>query len=165
MSTTRELRTLAKNVITRLNDLDLKVTAAESCTGGLISKLLTDIPGSSACFEFGFVTYSNSAKQQLLGVSDGTIGQWGAVSEKTVLEMAAGALQASGAAVSVAVSGIAGPGGATPGKPVGTVWIAWAGCGHPPAATVHVFKGNRDSVRRQSAAIALRGILERMPGA
>lgn len=99
---------------------------AESCTGGGVATAITDIAGSSGWFDRGFVTYTNEAKQQMLGVSGESLEQHGAVSEAVVLEMARGALAHSSAAISVAISGIAGPGGATPGKPVGTVWFAWA---------------------------------------
>ncbi len=106
----------------------LLITAAESCTGGLIAKCLTDIEGSSSWFEQAWVTYSNKAKSEMLGVPDALIQAHGAVSEAVVEAMASGALQRSGASLAVAVSGIAGPGGGTSAKPVGTVWIAWA-CG------------------------------------
>ena len=102
------------------------LSCAESCTGGGIAAALTDIPGSSAWFDRGFVTYSNQSKKDMLGVADATLATFGAVSRETVTEMASGALECSAAQISVAVTGIAGPDGGTPDKPVGTVWIAWA---------------------------------------
>lgn len=135
------------------------LVTAESCTGGWIAKLLTDIPGSSAWFERGYVTYSNAAKEELLAVRPATLAAHGAVSEAVVREMAAGALAASRAGVAVAVSGIAGPDGGTPAKPVGTVWLAWA-----TEAEVRVrgqrFEGDRAAVRAAAVAEALRGILD-----
>jgi len=137
----------------------LAMTAAESCTGGWIGQAVTMVPGSSKWFERGFVTYTNEAKQEMLGVSAETLKKYGAVSEQTVREMAAGALKASRAQVSVAVSGVAGPDGGTPKKPVGTVCIAWCRTGGEPVAHTYRFQGDRDSVRRQSVIQALEGIL------
>ncbi|MDX9875846.1 MAG: CinA family nicotinamide mononucleotide deamidase-related protein, partial [Spongiibacteraceae bacterium] len=116
---------MAERVVELLRTAGLRLTCAESCTGGGIAALLTRIPGASDVFDLGVVSYSNGAKQQLLAVGAETLAQHGAVSEPVVLEMAAGALRLSGADLAVAVSGIAGPGGGTPDKPVGTVWIAW----------------------------------------
>ncbi len=136
---------------------------AESCTGGWISKALTDVPGSSEWFETGFVAYGNGAKTALLGVLPAELEQHGAVSEAVVKAMALGALERAGADIAVAVSGIAGPDGGTPGKPVGTVWLAWA---WRRGQSVHVqarrksFKGDREAVRRKSVAGALSGLLE-----
>ena len=142
-----------------------KVTTAESCTGGWIAQCITAVAGSSDWFETGFVTYSNQAKQQLLGVPvecfEGSKAP-GAVSEETVLAMARGALQAAGAHYAVATSGVAGPGGGTPGKPVGTVWIAWAwrtGDVVESFARVQRFTGDREAVRKQSVQAALEGLL------
>lgn len=131
------------------------VATAESCTGGLISAALTGVPGSSDWFGFGFVTYSNQAKQRLLGVSAETLSSVGAVSERAVREMAAGACQCSGAEWSIAVSGIAGPGGGSEDKPVGTVWLAIAGPDGLSEAWVRHFDGDRASVRRQTVGAAL----------
>lgn len=133
---------------------------AESCTGGAIAAAMTDLAGSSAWFDRGFVTYSNEAKQDMLGVHEGTLARYGAVSRETVHEMAAGALARSRADLSVAVSGIAGPDGGTPEKPVGTVWIAWAG---PDGveAVCESFAGDRAAVREATVTRALEGLLQR----
>lgn len=137
----------------------LVMAAAESCTGGWIGQAVTMVPGSSKWFDRGFVTYTNEAKQEMLGVSADTLKKSGAVSEQTVREMAAGALKASRAHVAVAVSGVAGPEGGTPKKPVGTVCIAWCRQGGEPVAHTYRFHGDRDSVRRQSVIQALEGLL------
>ena len=133
---------------------------AESCTGGGIAAALTDIAGSSQWFERGFVTYSNQAKQDMLGVGDETLASHGAVSEATVREMVLGALAHSRAQVAVAVSGIAGPGGATPDKPVGLVYLAWSVAGEEPRISTKYFDGDRAAVRAQTVAYALQGVLE-----
>lgn len=136
------------------------LVCAESCTGGGIAAALTDVAGSSAWFDRGFVTYSNQAKQDMLGISPDTLAGFGAVSRETVIEMARGALARSRAQLSVAVSGIAGPGGGTPDKPVGTVWLAWA-TGTDVAAACELFDGDRAAVRAAAVDAALRGLLER----
>jgi len=133
---------------------------AESCTGGWIAKVATDVPGSSGWFDRGFVTYSNVAKSELLGVRKDTIVNHGAVSAEVVAEMADGALQRSPAAVVVAVSGVAGPDGGTPDKPVGTVYLAWALREGPVHTERRQFQGDRDQVRLQSVAAALQGVLD-----
>ena len=133
---------------------------AESCTGGGIAAALTDIAGSSQWFERGFVTYSNQAKQDMLGVRDETLASHGAVSESTVREMVLGALAQSRAQVAVAVSGIAGPGGATPDKPVGLVYLAWSIAGDEPRISTRHFDGDRSAVRAQTVTCALQGVLE-----
>lgn len=138
------------------------LVTAESCTGGWIAKMLTDIPGSSNWFECGMAAYSYEAKQALLGVRPQTLEQHGAVSRETVIEMVSGALVHSGATLAVAVTGIAGPGGGTEDKPVGTVWIAWKRRGGYPTAVTFHFDGDRDSVRRQTVAAALHGLAELM---
>jgi len=155
------LAKLALAVGRRLRKAGLMVTTAESCTGGLLAKCLTDIAGSSDYFERGWVTYSNAAKQAELGIAPALIEWHGAVSEAVALAMAKGAIRRSRARVSIAVTGIAGPGGATRGKPVGTVWIAWGlrrrgriEC----YALRHRFRGGRDAVRRQAVAAALAGL-------
>jgi len=140
------------------------MAAAESCTGGWVAKVCTDLPGSSAWFERGFVTYTNEAKQEMLGVQAATLEAQGAVSEATVCEMAEGALAHSRAQISLAISGIAGPGGATPGKPVGTVCFAWAVEGQLAQSERVCFDGDRDAVRRQAVAHALEGMLKRANG-
>ncbi|MBU0653766.1 MAG: nicotinamide-nucleotide amidase [Gammaproteobacteria bacterium] len=135
------------------------LATAESCTGGWIAKVCTDLAGSSGWFERGFVTYSNEAKQDMLGVKTATLAQHGAVSEAVTAEMAVGALQHSRAQVAVSVSGIAGPGGATLTKPVGTVCFGWAvKDGAVRTETCH-FEGDREAVRQQSVEHALRGVL------
>lgn len=136
------------------------VVTAESCSGGWLAKCLTDIAGSSGWFERGFVTYSNAAKQEQLGVADTTLETHGAVSEATVLAMAQGALAHSHAQVAVAISGIAGPGGAVPGKPVGTVCFAWCEAGGRERLETRRFAGDRNGVREQSVRHALDGLLE-----
>ena len=136
------------------------LAVSESCTGGWIAKALTDVPGSSGWFDRGFVTYSNRSKQEMLGVAEETLHDQGAVSEKTVREMAVGTLKHSGADVSVAVSGIAGPGGGSADKPVGTVWFAWASRKGGVLSQRELFSGDREAVRRQSVEKALSGILK-----
>ncbi|NAW66818.1 nicotinamide-nucleotide amidase [Photobacterium halotolerans] len=137
-------------------------TTAESCTGGGVSAAITDIAGSSAWFDRAFITYSNAAKQEMLGVKPETLVQHGAVSEPVVQEMAKGALAHSLATISVAISGIAGPDGGTPDKPVGTVCFAWADTtGWLVAETCH-FRGDRQAVRAQAVERALQGLLERL---
>ncbi len=138
------------------------ITAAESCTGGWVAKVLTDLPGSSAWFDRGFVTYTNESKQEMLGVQAATLETYGAVSEQTVREMAQGALNNSKGSIAVAVSGIAGPGGAMPGKPVGTVCFAWAQRGGDIKSCREQFSGDRDQIRRQAVAFVLNGIMELM---
>ena len=141
----------------------LVLTTAESCTGGLIAGAITDVAGSSAWFEQGLVTYSNEVKQALLGVDETVLIDHGAVSEACVLAMANGALHKSGADIAVAASGIAGPGGATEGKPVGMVWLSWASAnGDFADAEVFYFVGNRQQVRQQAVLSALRGTIARI---
>ena len=131
------------------------ITTAESCTGGGIAQAITDVPGSSRWFSYGFVTYSNSAKQQLLSVSEAVIELYGAVSEQAVESMAIGALKAAQADVAIAVSGIAGPDGGIKAKPVGTVWIAWLVGGGEAITRCYNFLGDRKSIRNQSTNEAL----------
>ncbi len=137
------------------------IATAESCTGGWVAKALTDVPGSSAWFGEGFVTYSNEAKRRRLGVGAALLARHGAVSEAVVRAMAREALERSGADLSVAVSGIAGPGGAVPGKPVGCVWICWARRQGRPVLRARrwLFRGDREAVRRKTVAAALKGLL------
>ena len=136
----------------------LSVVAAESCTGGWIAKVLTDVPGSSNWFECGVVAYSYEAKEALLGVQSQTLERAGAVSQETVVEMVSGAMARYGASVAVAVTGVAGPGGGTSGKPVGTVWIGWKRRGGYAHAELFHFDGDREAVRRQTVAAALDGV-------
>lgn len=141
---------------------DQSLVTAESCTGGLIAEWLTRVAGSSGWFDCGLVTYSNAAKRQLLGVNQATLDQYGAVSEETAGEMAIGALNNSSAGIAVAVTGIAGPDGGSRAKPVGTVCLAWAErAGLVHSARVQL-RGDRDSIRRQSAALALYGVQDRL---
>jgi len=135
------------------------LTTAESCTGGWIAKVLTDVPGSSRWFERGYVTYSNAAKSELLAVEARILGEHGAVSAETVRAMASGALARSRAQLAVAVSGVAGPDGGSESKPVGTVWFAFAWPGAAAAAEMQRFAGDREAVRRAAVRHALRGML------
>lgn len=135
------------------------LATAESCTGGWVAKCCTDLTGSSAWFDSGFIAYSNQAKHDMINVNEKTLAFSGAVSEQTVIEMAQGALQNSSANISVSISGIAGPAGGCDEKPVGTVWLAWA-TEKSAKAELHHFSGNRDAVRRQAVAIALKGIIK-----
>jgi nicotinamide-nucleotide amidase len=137
------------------------ITAAESCTGGLIAAACTALAGSSDWFERGFVTYSNAAKSEQLGVDAALIARHGAVSEAVVRAMAEGALARSAADLAVAVTGIAGPGGAVPGKPVGTVWLATAQRGAGTQAECVHFEGDRAAVRARTVELALRRLVER----
>jgi nicotinamide-nucleotide amidase len=153
------LHRLAEQVGQSLKAAHLSLVTAESCTGGWIAKMITDIPGCSEWFEAGMAAYSYEAKQALLGVRPETLMQHGAVSRETVIEMVSGAMITSGASISVAVTGIAGPGGGTEDKPLGTVWIAWKRRGGYPIAKVFHFDGDRESVRRHTVAEALKEIL------
>jgi nicotinamide-nucleotide amidase len=154
---------LAGQVGERLLRNGRMLACAESCTGGWIAKVLTDVAGSSAWLERGFVVYSNQAKQEMLGVLPETLAAHGAVSEPVALEMARGALARSRAQMTVAVTGIAGPGGGSPEKPVGTVWLAWATAHGLAEARLVQLAGDRDAVRRQTVRLALEGLLERLP--
>ena len=151
---------LAAQVGGTLTSQGLMLTTAESCTGGGVAQAVTEVAGSSAWFERGFVTYSNLSKQQMLGVSEATLAQYGAVSEAVVREMAAGAIAGSTAQVALAVSGIAGPDGGTPDKPVGTVWFAWGLLNQPVHTQRHQLAGNRAEVRAQAVRIALQGVID-----
>jgi len=153
-----DLRALAVETARRLRDNRDMLVTAESCTGGWIAKVVTDIAGSSEWFDCGMAVYSYEAKQALLGVRPQTLEEHGAVSRETAIEMVSGALVHSGATVAVAVTGIAGPGGGTADKPVGTVWVAWKRRGGYPQAEVFAFSGDRDAVRRQTVVEALRGL-------
>jgi nicotinamide-nucleotide amidase len=163
-ATDRELARLALRVGRRLLADRCCAATAESCTGGWIAKVLTDIAGSSQWFTEGFVTYSNEAKVQRLGVPQAGLRRHGAVSETVARAMARGALRRTRAQVAVAVTGIAGPGGAVPGKPVGTVWMAWAvrrGSRVEVTAELRHYRGGREAVRRKTVRDALTGILRR----
>jgi nicotinamide-nucleotide amidase len=155
----RELFELAAAVGRRLKAHGLTLVTAESCTGGWVSQCVTMVSGSSQWFDRGFVTYTDLAKQELLGVASRTLDAHGAVSEQTVREMVGGALANSHADVAVAVSGVAGPTGGTSQKPVGMVCVAWAMRGAPATAATFHFEGDREAVRRQSVVAALEGVL------
>ncbi|HGC3724471.1 TPA: nicotinamide-nucleotide amidase [Escherichia coli] len=153
--TDSELMQLSEQVGQALKARGATVTTAESCTGGWVAKVITDIAGSSAWFERGFVTYSNEAKAQMIGVREETLAQHGAVSEPVVVEMAIGALKAARADYAVSISGIAGPDGGSEEKPVGTVWFAFAAARGEGITRRECFSGDRDAVRRQATAYAL----------
>ncbi|HTQ76605.1 MAG TPA: CinA family protein [Burkholderiales bacterium] len=159
-----DLRSLSARVGKALKRRGLLLATAESCTGGWVAQAATAIAGSSDWFERGWVTYSNAAKREALGVRRATLARHGAVSEATAREMARGALARSRAHLSLAVTGIAGPTGGTPGKPVGTVCFAWAR-GRRAWSETRRFRGGRESVRRQSVARALRGVLQALDAA
>lgn len=157
------LRLLAETVGERMRAARQTLVTAESCTGGWIAKTVTDLAGSSDWFDCGIVAYSYEAKQALLSVNPLTLETHGAVSRETVIEMVSGALIHSGASVAIAVTGIAGPGGGTSDKPVGTVWIGWKRRGGYPRAELFRFDGDREAVRRQTVAAALEGLASRDP--
>jgi len=156
------LTRLAARLGARLKKRRLKLATAESCTGGWIAQAVTSVSGSSAWFERGFVSYSNEAKRESLGVRGAILSRHGAVSEETARAMAAGALARSRAQVAVAVTGVAGPAGGTRRKPVGMVCVAWGKRGAFPESATFRFRGGRESVRRQSVVVALQGLLDRL---
>jgi nicotinamide-nucleotide amidase len=151
---------LATRLGIALKSHGLMLATAESCTGGGVAEAVTEIAGSSAWFERGFVTYSNLSKQEMLGVEATTLVQYGAVSEAVVREMVVGALRHSRAHVALAVSGIAGPDGGTPDKPVGTVCFAWGIQGEVIQTQRHQIEGDRAQVRQHSVRIALQGVID-----
>ena len=155
-----ELHSLADKLGHLFLKQQIMCAVAESCTGGSLAAAITEIPGSSQWFDRGFVTYTNKAKEEMLGVPAHLILSQGAVSEATVRAMAEGAIARSDANVSVAITGIAGPGGGSLEKPVGTVWIAWAGDLKATRATCYFFEGDRSSVRQQAVQVALEGLIE-----
>ena len=155
----KELEQLSIRLGEVLLERKLMLACAESCTGGWVSEVVTATAGSSQWFDRGFVTYSNAAKQELLGVKADTLRQDGAVSEAVVREMAAGALRRSHAQAALAISGVAGPSGGSPGKPVGTVCFAWVLRGGEPKTETRLYAGDRETVRRQSVIHALQGLL------
>jgi nicotinamide-nucleotide amidase len=164
MTDEKALTVLAQQVAARLLAVRGALVTAESCTGGWIGKVCTDLPGSSRWFRGGAIVYDNELKTRITGVQRATLERHGAVSEATVREMARGALEGLGGTISVAVSGVAGPDGGTPQRPVGTVWFGWAlrrGEVLEVTAEHHVLPGDRDDVRRESVALALRGVLQR----
>ena len=159
------MNALAQSLGTKLKERHGLLVTAESCTGGWVAQVATSLAGSSDWFERGFVTYSNAAKEELLGVRRETLERHGAVSEETAREMALGALAHSRGTLALAITGIAGPGGGSPAKPVGTVCFAWASAGGKVRAETRQFAGDRGAVRRQSVAHALRGALEHLDAA
>ncbi|MCC8676859.1 CinA family protein, partial [Xanthomonas vesicatoria] len=156
--TDHDLLQLAESLSAQLRAARERLVTAESCTGGWIAKAMTDIAGSSDWFDCGMVAYSYEAKQALLRVRPQTLEVHGAVSRETVIEMVSGALVTSGGSIAVAVTGIAGPGGGSEDKPVGTVWIGWKRRGGYATAQLFQFDGDRDAVRRQTVVAALRGL-------
>jgi nicotinamide-nucleotide amidase len=154
-----DLASLAERVGRELKKNSQSLVTAESCTGGWVSQVVTGVAGSSDWFERGFVTYSNAAKQELLGVRETTLKRHGAVSEETAREMAEGALRHGKGTVALSITGVAGPTGGTPQKPVGTVCFGWAAKGGRARTETRRFPGDRENVRRQSVVHALEGIL------
>ena len=159
-----ELNQLAEQLAAALLQRHQTLAVAESCTGGWVAKVLTDLPGSSRWFDRGFVTYSNAAKQEMLGVPGDTLETGGAVSEATVAAMAGGVLQNSLADVALAISGIAGPGGERPGKPVGTVCFSWQQRGEGARVETRHFSGDRNNVRQQAVIHAIEVLLDELGG-
>lgn len=158
----RDIERLAVEVGALLKKTGVRLVAAESCTGGWIAQAITSVPGSSAWFDRGFVTYSNESKIEMLGVAAATLAQHGAVSEAVVKEMAVGAVKNSRGHLSVAVSGVAGPDGGTPDKPVGTVWFAWGQKRGYAEAELHRLTGDRAIIRARSVLVALDGLRQRL---
>lgn len=154
-----DLARLSEEVGTRLRERSLTLATAESCTGGWVAQVVTHTAGSSAWFDRGYVTYSNEAKVAMLGVSPETLAAHGAVSLETAAEMAAGALKNSNALISLAITGIAGPTGGSPDKPVGTVCFGWCRKGETPRTERRQFAGDRESVRRQSVVHAIETLI------
>ncbi|MGB1289536.1 MAG: nicotinamide-nucleotide amidase [Porticoccaceae bacterium] len=161
LTNSQTLTTIAQQLGEILCKKNAKLTIAESCTGGAISEAITSVSGSSQWFEFGFVTYANSAKRQLLGVSEETLEQYGAVSEQVVKQMAQGAIKQSEADYAIAVSGVAGPDGGTEEKPVGTVWVCWQ---TPSQIWTHklVLSGDRQAVRTKAVKKSLQQLLQHL---
>ena len=157
-----EIVALAAELGRRLASRRALVTAAESCTGGLVAGAITSIPGSSGWFQRGFVTYSNEAKTEMLGVPAETLARHGAVSEETARSMAEGALRAGRANYAVAITGVAGPDGGTPAKPVGMVCFGWAALDGSTTSTTKRLPGDRAAVRHASVIVALQGLIDRI---
>lgn len=165
MAEAESIAALSEALVTELIDAGRSVSVAESCTGGWIAKALTDNQGSSQCFAYGVVSYSNGAKESMLGVKPASLIAHGAVSAEVVAEMAEGVLKLSGADYSVAVSGIAGPDGGTDEKPVGTVWFGWAVRDNNKTSVEteqQLIKGDREAIRTRSVILAMQGIRERL---
>lgn len=160
--TDADIDSLVVRVAQLLSAREARLTVAESCTGGLLAKCLTDLPGSSAWFEYGFVVYSNDAKETMLALEPDLLERYGAVSREVCETMAMAARAISGADVSVAITGIAGPDGGSDEKPVGTVWLAWLGPGRRATCRMESFAGDRREIRRQTVVTALNGILRHL---
>jgi nicotinamide-nucleotide amidase len=158
-----QLDTLSARIGAHLTARGWRLATAESCTGGWVAEVVTATAGSSGWFDCGFITYSNDAKCALLGVSPMTLARYGAVSEQTTAAMAKGCLERAEADVALSISGIAGPGGGSPDKPVGTVCFGWARHGETPQTATCHFDGDRESVRRQAVIFALEESLRRYP--
>ncbi len=157
-----DLIALSESVAVPCRQRRLLLATAESCTGGWVAQVITHTAGSSAWFDRGFVTYSNEAKVEMLGVPAETLAEFGAVSQETAADMAVGALKNSNAMFSLAITGIAGPTGGSPGKPVGTVCFAWCRRGDKADAETRQFAGDREAIRRQAVVHALQGLLRRL---
>ena len=165
MADHESIQKLAAALVADLAEAGKAVSTAESCTGGWVAKAITDIPGASAVFHYGIVSYSNGAKEQMLGVQNPAIEEHGSVSEPVVEEMANGALNLSGADIAVAVSGVAGPDGGSKEKPVGMVWFAWSvrdGSKVRTDTSCQHFDGDRDLVRELTVVHALQGVMDRL---
>lgn len=159
-----KVNALLNEVASLLSGRNWRMATAESCTGGWIAKCCTDVAGSSAWFDRAYIAYSYRAKEQMLGVSHDDLLKFGAVSEEIASQMATGAQQHSNVAVTVSATGIAGPGGGMPGKPVGLVHFGWCIDGLPVSCDSEVFDGDRESVRQQTVMHALEGIISRLGG-
>ncbi len=151
---------ILEKVSKKLHENNLSLVSAESCTGGWVAKQITDLAGSSAIFDRGFITYSNQAKQDMLGVSENTLDKYGAVSEQVAIEMVKGALNNSQADIALSISGIAGPGGGTIDKPIGTVCFGWMKRGEVALAKTLLIEGDREDVRKQAVELSLAGIIK-----
>ncbi len=151
---------ILKKISKILHENQLTLVSAESCTGGWVAKQITDLSGSSRIFDRGFVTYSNQAKQDMLGVAKETLDQYGAVSEQVALEMVVGALQNSQADIALSISGVAGPEGGTPEKPVGTVCFGWMRKGGEALMKTLLIEGDRNQIRKQAVKISLEGVIK-----
>ncbi len=156
------LTTLASELGVALKAHGFMLTLAESCTGGMVAQAVTSVAGSSAWFDRGFITYSNVAKIDMLGVSNQTLENFGAVSEQTAKEMALGALKNSAAHISASITGVAGPDGGSIEKPVGTVCFAWAGLGFPAISSTHRFHGNREEIRQQATIYMMSTLIKKL---
>lgn len=157
-----ELEKLAAELGIVLKARGFMLALAESCTGGMVAQAITSIAGSSVWFDRGFVTYSNAAKIEMLGVSAETLEKFGAVSEEIAIEMALGALKNSHTQIAGSITGTAGPGGGSSEKPVGTVCFAWAKINMPTEAITKKFIGNREEIRQQAATALMAGLIERL---